>query len=410
MFNLQLDWDRPAKVSSQLSEHILRVRILPSSGDTPRQAANLPLQLAIALDTSASMQGEKWEGAKAATQALAAQLRASDRLSIASFADWVTPLVQNLQNSQLDQLQSVLKKLVAEGVTRTDLALSWIQSELSSDTGRARVGILITDGHPTTGQGAVLEDAAILIEQAKKMAEDGISLCTVGLGNAADFNSALLVSLSDRGQGTFMYADNPTLLTPQLQERLQAVQAIAVTDATLNLNLATGVKLKRCCRLRPDYLPLTETTSQEIHLRNLRVDTATDVLLALEVPALSANQLPGNYAIAQVQLSSSPSPSPALSLQVTPSYREAQQVNQEVDRDRLCWDINRYSTELTLTHDPLLTGELLSQIQVAALKSGQTTIANEASQQLDNLHKTGKLTAHQTTGLLRSTRQLNYEL
>lgn len=95
---------------------------------------------------------------------------------------------------------------------------------------------------------------------------------------------------------------------------------------------------------------------------------------------------------------------------MTPSYREAQQVNQEVDRDRLCWDINRYSTELTLTHDPLLTGELLSQIQVAALKSGQTTIANEASQQLDNLHKTGKLTAHQTTGLLRSTRQLNYEL
>ncbi|MFN6499048.1 MAG: vWA domain-containing protein [Nostoc sp. DedQUE01] len=406
MFNLQLDWDRPAKVSSQLSEHILRVRILPLLGDVQTQAT-LPLQLAVALDTSASMQGEKWQWAKAATQALASQLRESDRISIASFADWVTPLVQNLQNNQLDKLQAVLHNLVAQGVTRTDLALSWIGSVLSSETQRARIGILITDGHPTTGQGEVLEDAAILIEQAKKMAEDGITLCTVGLGDAADFNSALLIGLSDRGQGTFMYADNPTLLTPQLQERLQAVQAIAVTDAIIKLNLTAGVKLKKCCQFRPDYLPLTETTPQEIHLRNLRVDTATDILLALEVPALSTNQLPGNYVIAQIQLSPSPSPSPSPSLQFTSSYIEAQQVNHEVDRDRLCWDINRYSTELTLANDPLQTGELLSQIQVAALKSGQTTIAHEAFQQLNDLQKTGKLSAHQTTGLLIATRQNN---
>ncbi|MFN6529564.1 hypothetical protein [Nostoc sp. ChiSLP03a] len=51
MFNLQLDWDRPAKVSSQLSEHILRVRILPLLGDVQGQAT-LPLQLAVALGTS----------------------------------------------------------------------------------------------------------------------------------------------------------------------------------------------------------------------------------------------------------------------------------------------------------------------------------------------------------------------
>ncbi len=407
MFNLQLDWDRPAKVTSQFSEHILRVRILPSLSDIQQQAA-LPLKLAVALDTSASMQGEKWQWAKAATQGLASQLRESDRICVAGFADWVTPLVQNLPNHQLDQLQAVLHNLVAQGVTRTDLALSWIQSTLSSETHRAKVGILITDGHPTNGQGDVLSDAVILIEQAKKMAEDGITLCTVGLGNAADFNSGLLVSLSDHGQGTFMYADNPTLLTPQLQARLQAVQAIAVTDAILKLNLTTGVKLKRCCQLRPDYLPLTETNPQEIHLRNLRVDTATDVLLALEVSA-SANQLSSNYTIAQIGLQSSLSSSscPPCSLQFTHSYREAQQVNQEVDRDRLCWDINRYSTELTLANDPLQTGELLSQIHTAAIKSGQITVAQEASQQLNDLHQTGKLNPHKTTGLLIETRQNN---
>ncbi|WP_190464730.1 MULTISPECIES: vWA domain-containing protein [Oscillatoriales] len=404
MFNLQLAWDRPVKISSQLSEHILRVRIVPAGDRTQ----NLPLQLAVALDTSASMQGEKWERSKAATLALASQLRPGDRLSLAGFADWVTPLIQNVQNDRLGDLRTILDRLVAEGVTRTDLALNWIRSALPPQSGRARVGILITDGHPTTEKGEVLQEVDRLILQAEAMATDGISICTVGLGNAADFNSALLVSLSDRGRGTFMYADNPSLLTTQLQERLQAVQTISVADAVLKINLADGVRVKNCCQFRPDYLPLGETAKGEINLRNLRSDTSTDVLLGLEVSSLNPIHPPGSYAIAEVGLqtlefTSAISPVP---LQFTSSYREAQQINLEVDRDRLCWDINRFSTELNNTNDPLQTGELLSQIQAAALKSGQIAIADRATQQLDDLYKTGKLSAHQATGLLTATRQL----
>lgn len=404
MFNLQLDWDRPVKISSQVSEHILRVRIEPKGDRTQ----TLPLQLAVAIDTSASMQGEKWEKAKAACLSLVAQLRPCDRLSLAGYADWVNPLAQNIQNNQLGNLKSVLDTLVAEGVTRTDLALNWIRSALLSESNKARIGILITDGHPTTDRGQILEDVTTLVDRAEIMAVEGMTLCTVGLGDAADFNSALLVSLSDRGKGTFMYADNPTLLTTQLQERLQAVQTIAVADVTLKLNFADGIKLKNCCQFRPDYLPLIETNPGEILLRNLRSDTSTDVLLSLEVSALNPSQPPGYYAIAQVQLQTLEFPPviAQVALQFTPSYREAQQINLEVDCDRLSWDINRYSTELTYADNPLQTGELLSQIQAAALKSGQIGIANEVTQQLDDLYKTGILNPHQTTSLLRTTRQL----
>ncbi len=400
MFNLQLAWDRPAKINSQ-SEHILRVRIVPSGVSTQ----TLPLQLAVALDTSASMQGEKWERAKAACQELVAQLRPGDRLSLSGFADWVTPVVQNLQHNQ-GELQAVLDTLVAEGVTRTDLGLNWIKSALPPSS-KARVGIIITDGHPTTDSGEILEDISPLVEQAETMAAEGITLCTVGLGDAGDFNSPLLIGLSDRGQGAFIYADNPTLLATQLQNRLQALQTIAVEDVTIKLDLAAFVKLKSCCQFRPDYLPLVETATGEILLRNLRADTSTDVLLALEVSAQKPGQLSGSYTIAQIQLQTSEfSLTASAALQFTSSYREAQQINLEVDRDRLVWDINRFSTELAYVNDPLQTGELLSHIQAAALKSGQIAIAAEVTQQLDNLYKTGKLTAHQATGLLRATRQL----
>ncbi len=407
MFNLQLDWDRPVKVSSQLSEHILRVRLLPTGDRSP----NIPLQLAVALDTSASMQGEKWEQAKVAFQELVAQLRPDDRLSFAGFADWVTPLVQNLPGNQLSNLLSTLNTLIPAGVTRTDLAINWIQSTLSLEPSRVRVGILITDGHPTTAEGEILEDVAPVINQAISIATAGITLCTVGLGDAAHFNSSFLVNLSDRGQGKFLYADNPSQLITQLQDYLQTAQMIAVEDAILQVDLAAGVHLKSCCQFRPEYLPLTQTDPQKIHLRNLQANTPTDVLLALEVPVLNPNQLPGTYIIAQIQLQTLEfAPVTAqVSLKFTPSYQEAQQINLEVDRDRLCWDINRFSTELTAVDDPLQTCELLSQIQASALKSGQISIAEQATQQLDQLYKTGQLTAHQTTGLLRATRQIGEE-
>ncbi len=406
MFDLQLAWDRPAKISSQISEHVLRVRILPSGDDNLTQT--LPLQLAVAIDTSASMQGEKWEQAKVASEELVAQLRLCDRLSLAGFADWVTPLIPHQNNE--GNLRTILDTLVAEGVTRTDLAMNWICSV--PPLGGARVGILITDGHPTTDSGEIVEDLSPLIEQAEMMAAEGITLYTVGLGDAAHFNTAFLVSLSDKGRGTFMYADNPTLLATQLQERLQAVQMVAVEDVILQLNLAAGVKLKSCCQFRPDYLPLNDTATGEIRLPNLRADTSTDVLLALEVSALNPSQLSGTYTIAQIQLQTLDFP-PLLTgaaLQFTPSYREAQQINLEVDRDRLVWDINRFSTELASVDDPLQTGDLLSQIQAAALKSGHPGIAAEATQQLDYLYQTGRLTAHQATGLLRATRELGADL
>ncbi len=409
MFNLELTWDRPAKINTQLSEHILRVRIIPKD-ITP---TTLPLQLAVAIDTSGSMQGTKWQQAKIACEQLIAQLRSDDRLSLAGFADWVTPIAPHLQSGQVDKLRSLLEPLTPEGVTRTDLALDWITSALPPSPGKARIGILITDGHPTNELGTVSEDIQPLVARAETMAADGLMLSTVGLGNAEHFNTGLLVNLSDRGRGSFIYADTPNLLGSQLQERLHSIQKVAVEAAMLKVNLVPGVTLKNCCQFRPDYLPLGTTAPQTIPMSKLQVDTPTDVLLALEVAALNSSQLPGNYVVGEIQLEAlvtgDKSLPPAIAraqLQFTSSYRDAQNINRSVDSDRLIWDINRFSTELAHTNDPLQTGVLLGQIQAAAVKTGHKAIANDAAEQLDNLKKTGKLNAHKTTGLLRASRQL----
>jgi Ca-activated chloride channel family protein len=90
----------------------------------------------------------------------------------------------------------------------------------------------------------------------------------------------------------------------------------------------------------------------------------------------------------------------------TNSYAESQKVNPEVDRDRLCWDINVYSDALTGTNDPKRTGELLENMQLAALRAREMQIAGQAKQQLDELKKTGKLNPDGVTKMLRDSRKL----
>jgi len=89
----------------------------------------------------------------------------------------------------------------------------------------------------------------------------------------------------------------------------------------------------------------------------------------------------------------------------TQSYKAAQQVNRDVERDRLGWDININSSELPRVQDPNRTGELLTNIQVAASKSGRSDIMKQASQQLQTLQQSGQLSPAQVTGLLRDTRR-----
>ncbi|MFB2891573.1 hypothetical protein ACE1CI_01375 [Aerosakkonemataceae cyanobacterium BLCC-F50] len=79
------------------------------------------------------------------------------------------------------------------------------------------------------------------------------------------------------------------------------MQQIAVTNASLKLNLLEGVKLKNICQFRPEYLPLTVTDYQIISLPNLRADVPTDILLAFDFPAFNLNEF-GNYIVAEIQL------------------------------------------------------------------------------------------------------------
>jgi Ca-activated chloride channel homolog len=414
MFDLELTWDRPAQLSSQQphhsdNNHVLRVRIIPQTdGNLP----SLPLRMTIALDTSGSMAGEKLQRAKEACLAVVTQLRDIDQLSLAGYSTKVTPLLQSLTGGDAAvTLENAIAELQAGGVTRMDLALDWIEKNLPPEESTPLVGILITDGHATNNRGVPLDDVTPLIDKAQKMRSCGITLCAVGLGDAANFNTSFLSDLTDKGGGVFIYADTPDKLSSQLQNRLKADQEIAIVDAKLRLTLATGVKPTGYCRLRPEYLPQEKTGENELSLGTLRRDCPTDILIALDIPPIGFGEPLRSRDMISVELTACGLQTPiakTAAITYTSSYREAQKVNTEVNRDRRYWDINLYSKEVIDIEDsnPKRTAELLTNIQVAATQAGETDMANQAAQQLDDLKKTGKVNPDNATGMLTHSRNL----
>ncbi|MDH6097558.1 VWA domain-containing protein [Anabaenopsis sp. FSS-46] len=410
MMNLELSWNKPAKNSDEKvsTDHVLRIRISPS---LKRQG--LPLRMAIALDTSGSMLGEKLEAAKKACRSVVAQLRDRDRLELASFATEVQPLLKSHSGGKgaVETANSAISSLQASGVTRTDKALNWIQNALPEETGIVRVGILITDGHATTPEGKILDNVTPLLNQAEKLSSEGIVLHTVGLGDAADFNTEFLYNLSTRGQGTFMYADTPQELEPELRERLTVSQAIAIDDA--KLELITKIKdlnIKAFCRFSPDYLPLEETAKGILTIGSIRTDTPTDVLVKVEIPRLSPGKSPGEQEVMQVQLMASALDNPVTetaTILYTPEYDKSEQINSDVEASRALWEIRENLVILQRETNPNRTRQLLKTIEIEAVDHGLDDLKEQIDKLKDDLEKMGKLSPRHATKALTIANKLN---
>ena len=428
MFEMDLAWDRAARSGPQPTTHILRVRLRPMAQNTAPHS--LPLRLAIALDTSGSMAGAKLESAKAACRAALALLRPEDRFSLTAFGDTLQPLLNSVQGGEAEAGEEAFGTLRPLGVTRTDLALDWLAQALPPEPYTMRVALLITDGHPTDPKGHSTPNAVPLLALATQLGDRGITLHTVGLGNAADFHAGFLAELSDRGRGAFLYAATPQALEPKLRAHLGCAQSMAVADSELQITaLVSGLRIEAACRLRPEFLPLplpaqaepmetapsAQTEQQkpalpaqiELALPALAGDAPTDLLLSLVVPPPAFGEALGLREILEVRLRlGDASVCSVASLTSTPSYREAQQLSEEVDQDRLTWELNIYSTALTRSADSHRTSALLSDIVYTARRTGRTALAEQAAAELDSLQRTGTLSPHASAEILTSTREL----
>jgi Mg-chelatase subunit ChlD len=175
---------------------VVTVGIVAAAAAAPRKKKHEPGLLVIVIDRSGTMQGDKLEAAKKATKMAIDALDPTDDVAVVAF-DSTAEIYLRPQFASTVRMHYI-DRLQAGGGTNFADALETTR-ELFLDTTAVHKHVLFL----SDGQAAPTFRLEHLVDH---MAEDGITISTVGIGDDAD--PALLGFIADHGHGRrYMFYD-----------------------------------------------------------------------------------------------------------------------------------------------------------------------------------------------------------
>jgi Ca-activated chloride channel family protein len=199
-------------------------------GETP--VNRTPINLALVLDRSGSMAGEKLAAAKEAAIRFAGHLGVHDRLSVVVFDDAVHTIFGPATPDALLAEEAIAR--VYEGGS-TNLSGGWLQGRTHVEAGLLPDGVnrvvLFTDGQANVG----IVDRGPLVELARSAAERRVTTTCIGFG--ADFNEDLLKAMSDAGSGNFWYVESVDQMASVFAEEIEGLVALAAQNVEVQVVL-----------------------------------------------------------------------------------------------------------------------------------------------------------------------------
>ncbi len=251
---------------SEPQVHYVMLEIRPA-GRIP--SARPPINLAIVIDRSTSMQGQRLDQVRSAALAILRNLETFDSASVVAFSDRAELLVSPDQARDIPVARARLSLLQAGGGTEIAQGLSLGMEQLRRTFLRHGVNhlILLTDGR-TYG------DEDLCLKLADQAAEHGITINSIGIGS--DWSDRLVDDLAGRTGGTVTFMDTPRAIGEFLNQVFENLGNVFASRMRLEGNLASLVDLRSVFRLSPDPMPLPDRFP--ILMGNLMRDGKIEVL------------------------------------------------------------------------------------------------------------------------------------
>jgi Ca-activated chloride channel homolog len=197
-----------------------------------------PVDLALVIDRSGSMSGDKLEAARRAARGIAGRLADGDRVALVQYdstAEVLVPLAA-LDAAGRARLDGAIAGIVDRGGPNLHGGMVLGQRELLA-AGRERGGnggrvnrvVLLSDGQANEG----VTDRTTLGRIAAAAADQGVRLTTVGIG--LGFNEDLMELLAENGRGRYYYAQDAASLQGVFAGELASLQATVASATELRL-------------------------------------------------------------------------------------------------------------------------------------------------------------------------------
>lgn len=210
------------------------VRVVAYADGRAGDQKRAPISLAVVLDTSGSMGGEKIEEARRSVLRLLTEMRDDDEIAVVRYSD-SSELIQPLARvgSVRESLAQQIRQLGAAGGTNIPSGMSaGLRALDESARGRVRRIVLVSDG---------LDSTRLQAENlARSSFAAGITVSSLGIG--LDFDESYMGSLAQNGHGNFAFVKDGASLAEFLHRELEETAGTTIENARVRLQLPDGVR------------------------------------------------------------------------------------------------------------------------------------------------------------------------
>ena len=338
------DGEAPARGDKDFGRGTLRAalsagKILRGTGGSVHAAFDLsalsaaggerpPLNLAIVIDRSGSMAGERLDYAKSAAIGIVERLDSKDRVALVQYDDNAQVVVSSIPTDRAgkDRLRGAIRELTVGGSTNLHEGMTLGRDEVQRTLSSGQVSriILLSDGRANAG---VIDQGAIA-DTARAAAEKGVRITSVGVG--LDYNEDLMEAIAEAGRGNYYYVKNSIDLEKVMGGEMAGIQATVATGVELRLRAAcAGVEIAEVI----GYETRREGDTVVVPMADLFGGDSRKLLVALRVPDRQNGKLgaiTGELVFRDARSGEQKKTSIALGVEVTDDHAA---VNDSIDRD-----------------------------------------------------------------------------
>ena len=262
--NLDFAATYPTMMAGEKKLNYLRVGL--TGFDLPSKEQRPPVNVAIVLDKSGSMQGDKIEQAKAAAIEAVGRLGNDDIVSIVAYDNGVSVLVPATKATDRELIIGEINKIRAGGGTALFAGVSKGAAELRKFMQEDKVNrvILLSDGIANVGPSSTAE----LSELGESLLKEGISVSTLGLG--LNYNEDLMTNLASSSNGNHVFIENAQDLVTVFNNEFDDLLSVVATDFEIEVLVKDGVRPVRVLGSNADIdgnritLPLAQLYSKQL--------------------------------------------------------------------------------------------------------------------------------------------------
>ncbi len=251
-----------------------------------------PINVAIVIDRSGSMNGARIRAAKKAARVALDRLSANDIVSLVSYNHDVQVLhrAARLKGAR-DDLDRAIDRLKANGTTALYHGVEEGGEQVRkylSDNKVNRV-ILLSDGLANVGPSRPSDLARL----GRDLAGDGITVTTIGLG--LDYNEDLMQRLAASSDGNHAFVEHPGDLAEIFDKEFGDALSVAARDVRIIIECRRGFRPNRVFGREADI------SGNTITLKMSQLQAANERYVVVELKAPTGAK-PGDHDVADVRI------------------------------------------------------------------------------------------------------------